>query len=637
MACAAALQVAAAVRQGEHLFCEELPPMDMAHFLRALAEQGVDASGASLALVGYGMSGTDLRERMAALGLAVGHVTADLHVAAKWRNDPRVHSNIVALARGRHPGVSTLAHFPRGDTHVFARELLRWACEPDADLTSTVPQRGLLAALAENANLRPLVSLSGVTDFLATWEEGRLEDELGAPRRALPHLGMLPDKNVLVAPDAIAERLLRNFNLTQEIARMTGSQLEEVRRKVRQGAGEHRSRGFKVLECAEKIRRIGDFDSLSALEYDDAWAVFKGPMPQDQPADEPPKEPSKPPLDFEDGGAVAAAGGEFLIDGDAEKLADLVGGIREALADAVDGDEDVASGQYGVGENDRAFEFEVERELLTWVHHFCSESAWGGFFESATGSFEESISNYAQCEPTLLRPLQASIPHDGMRVDVRSLVHEMEQELQVQGVCVAALCELWDAIVGARREVLRHLDMLVHQPMLALADDGGLRGTVADLLSAWEQFYAKLAQHHAAMHEIDHAWTQLLFEVVASLDVVQIKAKLDPGRTSWKAVLLPTHPLHLWRYERIVALARGMKLSGMDRGAVLDQLKNPEHYLGVIYLTSVPDGRGGSQGLPVARDFRGLAVFENLRNAYSGSDGVEVAAAMCATVRADLR
>ena len=624
MARAAALQVAATVRKGEHLFCEELPPMDVAHFLRALVEQRIDASGASLALVGYGMSGTDLRERMEALGLAVGHVTADLHVAAQWRNAPTDHPNIVALARGRHPGVSTLAHFPRGDTRGFARDLLRWACEPDADLTQTVPQRALLWALAENPNLEPLVSLRSVTDFLATWEEGRLEDELGAPRRALPHLGMLPDRNVLVAPDAIAERLLRNFNLTQEIARMTGSRLDEVGRKVRRGAAKQRRRGLKVLKCAEKIRRTGDFDSLSALEYEDARAVFKEPIPQDKPPDEPPEDSQEPPSDIENGDAIAAAGGELLIDGDDDELARLVDGIREALADAVDGDEDTASGHYGVGEDDRAFEFEVEREILTWVHHFCSKDAWGGFFESATGSFEESIVSYAQCEPTLLRPLQASIPHDGERVDVRLLVLQMEQELQVQGVATVALCELWDAIVCARGEVLRHLDMLIHQPMLAVAGDGDLRGVVADLLSAWEQLYTKLAQHHAAMHEIDHAWTQLLFEVVASLDVVQIKSSLGPGRTSWKAVLLPTHPLHLWRYERIAALARGMKLSGMDRAAVLEQLKNPEHYLGVLYLTSVPEGRGGSQGLPVARDFRGLAVFENLRNAYSGSDGVEV-------------
>ena len=398
--------------------------MDMEHFLRALVEQGVDASGASLALVGYGMTGTDLRERMAALGLAVGHVTADLHVAAKWRNDPKLHSNIVALARGRHPGVSTLAHFPRGDTRDFARELLRWACEPAADLTSTVPQRALLVALAENENLGVLVSLSGVTDFLATWEEGQLEDDLGAPRRALPRLGMLGDRNVLVAPNAIAERLLRNFNLTREIVRMTGSRLEEVRRKVRRGAATHRSHGLKVLERVEKIRRIGDFDSLSALEYEDARAVFKEPIPKEKPPDEPQEESSESPPDIQDGEAIAAAGGELLIDGENDELARLIDRVREALADAVDGDEDVASGQYGSGEEERDFEFEIEREVLTWVHHFCTEHAWGGFFESATASFEESIGSYAQCEPTLLRPLHASIAHDGEQVDVRSLVRE---------------------------------------------------------------------------------------------------------------------------------------------------------------------------------------------------------------------
>ena len=155
MARAAALQVGAAVRKREHFFCEELPSMDVEHFLRALVDLEIDSSETSLALVGYGMSGTDLRERMTALGLAIGHVTADLHVAAKWRNAPQTHSNIVALARGRHPGVSTLAHFPRGDTRSFARELLLWARETDAELTSTAPQRTLLYELAENKSLAP--------------------------------------------------------------------------------------------------------------------------------------------------------------------------------------------------------------------------------------------------------------------------------------------------------------------------------------------------------------------------------------------------------------------------------------------------------------------------------------------------
>lgn len=598
--------------------------MDIEQFLVALVEEAVDASSVSLALVGYGISGTDLRNRMSTLGLSVGHVTADLHVAAKWRNDPQVHSNIFALATGRHPGVNTLAHFPRGDTRVFARDLLRWAREPEAKLTATVPQQALLTALAESQSLSPLVSLSGVANFLATWEEGRQEDELSAPRHALPHLGMLPDRNVLSAPNAIVERLLRNFSLTQEIARMTGSRLEEVRRKVKRASAEHRIFGIDVLDRVEKIRRIGDFQSLSALEYVDARTVFKEPARDDELPSDPPDEPPVSPSDVLDGPSVTAAGGEYLIDGNDEALETLVECIGLALADAVDGDEDVASGQYDIGDDEQDFEFDVERDILTWVRHFCSEDAWGGFFEADTASFEEAIGSYAQCEPTLLRPQQATIAHDGERYDLRTLVDAMQQELLREGVTAVELCELLDNIVGARNKVLGHLDMLIHQPMLALAGDSGLRDTVSDLLSAWEQLYAKLAQHHAEMHEIDHAWTQLVFEVIASLDIVQIKTNLDEGRTSWKAVMLPTHPLHLWRYERIAALARGIKLAGLDRDAILEQLKNPEHYLGVIYLTSIPDGRGGSQGLPVARNYRGLAVFENLRNAYSGNDGVDV-------------
>ena len=158
--------------------------------------------------------------------------------------------------------------------------------------------------------------------------------------------------------------------------------------------------------------------------------------------------------------------------------------------------------------------------------------------------------------------------------------------------------------------------------MLALAGKSELRSSVADLLKAWDELYVELERLYSAMHEIDHGCAQLLVESILSVDVIQIKTTLNSRKTSWKAILLPTHPLHLWRYERIAALARGLKLEGMDRSAVLEQLQKPEHYLGVIYLTSLPKGKGGNQPLPVARDHCGLAVFENLHNAYSGSDGV---------------
>ena len=596
--------------------------MDVERFLTALAKEmkdTKDAAAVSLALVGYGLSDIDMRDRLRAMGLAVGHVTTDLHVAARWRNQPSIHSQIVALAIGRHPGVSTLKHFPQGESRVIAGMLLRWAQNPEAQLGATSPQRTLLQVLADDRRLSPLVSLSGVAEFLATWQEAKADDDLDAPRIALPRLGVLPDRNLLSASNEIAARLMSNFKLTQEVVKMNGSRIEDYRQRVKRGRRQDQLRGLDVLKRAERIRRFRDFDAYSQLDFEDARAIFQ---PSPRPAT-PGDEPDEPhPSRIRDSQAVTGDAAELLIDGAIDALNRLAASIQESLTDAVDGDDDSANGYYEIDGDERQFEINIEREVLTWVRYFCSSDAWGGFYEAPIGAIEDAIRDYNQYDPTSLKPQERSIAHDGQRYDLRSLIRPMQQELSDHGVTTVDLCDNWDSIVAAREAVLGHMDILIHQPMLALAGQPSLRTAVADLLQAWERFYAKLAQHHSAMHEIDHAWTQLLFEAVTSLDVVQIRTNLGSERTSWKSVLLPTHPLHLWRYERISALANSLKIDGVDRAAVIEQLQNPEHYLGVIYLTSLPEGRGGSQQLPVARDYCGLAVFENLRNAYSGDDGV---------------
>ena len=481
----------------------------------------------------------------------------------------------------------------------------------------------LLGVLA----LSPLVSLNGVAEFLATWNTAQPEDALDAPRRALPRLGVLPDRNLFVAADKIAERLSQNFRLTQNLAKMSGQRLDAVRRRIRRSGSRHRARRLQILEMVEVMRRTGGFDTYSALDYEDAREILS--PPKDDPAPDPPSDPDEEqtdnglPRDALDDRAISREGGAALLDGDDQTLQAITDRVGQALQDAIEDDEDAASGEYDVRGDERRFEFKIDRELLTWVQYFCGPDDWGGFFETRTTSLEAALREYGQCEPIRFQPAEASIAHYGEMHDLRSVIRQMQDVLHQRGFTSEDFCGLWDRIVAARRVVLNDLGFLLHQPALALAGKPELRSAAAELVQAWERLYASLARHHAAMHDIDHAWTRMLLEAVASLDVVQIKTRLDARRSSWKAVLLPTHPLHLWRYERMATLARGLALEEMDRRAVLEQLERPEHYLGVLWLTSLPEGRGGSQPLPVARDYRGLAVFENLRNAYSGSDGVQ--------------
>ena len=251
---AAALQVARAVDEGGHLFCPEAPLMDVEHFLTALSERVPDLAALSLALVGYRLDGrtmsdTDLQAQLKALALPVGHATTDLHKAAKWRNEPTAHTRIIALATGRYPGVSTLAHFPRASARTLLETLLAWAQTPEAGLATTSAQKDLLEALASSSALAPLLSLSGVAAFFAAWKAGQARDPGDAPRRALPQLGLLPDHGLFGTVD-VAERLLRNFRATDRLIQIPGHKFDENRGRVRRSRSARRAARLDVFERA---------------------------------------------------------------------------------------------------------------------------------------------------------------------------------------------------------------------------------------------------------------------------------------------------------------------------------------------------------------------------------------------------
>ena len=624
---AAALGVAQALKNNGHYFCEQLPGMDISHFLHVLNTESQTANSFSLALVGYHLAVNELNELLGKFDLPIRYVTDDLHVAALWRNSPNDHPSIVALATGRNPGVSTLAHFPQGSSRELAVVLLKWASKLSSGIASTPRQVDLLKTLSETTGLEPLVSLRGVAQFLSSWTENKTTDDLSAPRKALPQLGILPDRNLLDATIPISDRLLTNFQLTRELMRMPGSRFEQTRSRITSDKNsQRRNRNLEVLRKISELRRTGRVEFYHALEFEQVRDVLQKPtngFSDDGSKDPPDPQPESTSDGVRDNKGVSKDAGSALIDGDETTLLEIVVNIEASLKTAIDQELDEASGEYVVNDSFQSFEFQLDRELLTWIRYFCSIDSWGGYYETQSISFEEALANFGELDPIRFLPEQESIAVAGEFYSVSKILGPIQDELHIKGLTGVDFCGLWNQIVEKRAKVLDAIEILIHQPILAISGKQELREFVGDLVRAWDEFYEALAKHHGDMHEIDHEWTRTLFEIVTALDVVQIKSKLDDESTSWKAVLLPTHPLHLWRYERMADLTRGLKLGGIDRDAVLSQLYQPEHFLEVIYLSSFPEGRGGSRPLPISRDYRGLAVFENFKNVYSGNDGVD--------------
>ena len=466
--------------------------------------------------------------------------------------------------------------------------------------------------------LAPIISLSGVATFLSDWKQMQATNELDAPRRALASLGLLPDRNLFKA-DPIADRLLQNFELANLLKSMAGTELAAKKRCVKQDTDtKRRKKNMDILNRVNMLRRVGDSNSYKLLDFEEVSQLF-GKVPR-KPLIRPDK-PAGPIEQVRNSLGVSNDTGAALIDGHDIQLTKMVKGVRKALNIAYDQEATEAKGSYQTSEGEVTFKFEINSGFLTWLKEFCNAHTWGGFYQFESSTFEEAVANYRQAERTPLRPLEPSLNHESNEYCLRDMLARMQAELRKQNVTEEDFCKLWDRIVAGRKFVLEHLDILVHQPMLAISGETTLREVISNLLKAWERLYQKLAAYYHEMDSIDPGWTRTLIETIAALDIVQIKTRLDSETNSWKAVLLPTHPLHLWRYERMAALVHKKNFDGPDRQAVLAEIKKPEHYLGVLYLTSFPKGLGGKQSLPVAKDYLGLAVFENFKNAYSGLDG----------------
>ncbi|NJM13627.1 MAG: AAA domain-containing protein [Synechococcaceae cyanobacterium SM1_2_3] len=187
------------------------------------------------------------------------------------------------------------------------------------------------------------------------------------------------------------------------------------------------------------------------------------------------------------------------------------------------------------------------------------------------------------------------------------------------------LAATWKEFQAVRTELLPHLGKLIYHARSWLDGRPEILSRIRRYLELAADLYRETQEHFQVMASYSADWARAALEALLALDIVQVRVRLPNGKLAAKAVLLPTHPLHLWRNERLSTLLRGLTksttLTNQDRGAVCKELERPEQFLSVVRLGSVPAGQGLNQLLPITSQIAGLPVFENLSNACSGADG----------------
>ena len=619
-----------ALRTERDVAREGLPDMDVGWFLKQLARlPSFPVEQASLALVGFGIKETDLRALADKNGLSkLRHLATDLNSAAAWRNEHKRHPRIIAFARGRHPGVHTLKHFAPARSRDLARALLLHAANDEGFTNGRAVQRNLLERLAQDPELEPLCSLENVADFLAEWSKHAGTKPDKAPLLALPQLGVLADDELFDAGTAVELRLARNIEVTQQLLQAPRNQLSKVRERLTKLRNrKQRETQLDLLDRAETLQRDPSSLTRAALTLEQAQAVFHPPKDIPQPTTTAPEAEDQDDHSEWNVRKLAHETVDALLDNRQKELEAAAESMEEALIEAIAEDKEQFHGQVEFGGVSRSFSIKRNRTLDDWLHKFCSEEAWGGVVESAEPSLELALSTHEACSHSILSADAVAKPEEREPLSMAELLAAWDEDL-AEAAPNLNLAKRWEQFVALRSKLVQHLDALVHLPPLWLAGKPVLDNQLREYLKLAGEIYDALQRHFRQMADISPSWARAAIEAALALDVLQVRVDLGDGREAHKAILLPTHPLHLWRRQRLSSILRGLggQLDPRDREAIRRESDRPEHFLSVIAVGSIPAGRGVDGILPVANDLQGMATFENLINAYSGSDGAETLA-----------
>lgn len=598
---------------------QELPDMSIPAFLRAFRTADETVHGISIALVGFGASQQKLSQLANREAPGVfANVATDLNTAARWRNQRKKHPILVAYARGRVAGVNTLRHLEQASSRSLTITLLEWA-KTQPEFTVTPAHTRLIEALRVLFEAEDLFSFEQVRSFLQVWSADKTNN---APRRAISSLGLFADPNLFSDAGQIGQRLLLNHDVIAQLRDRTPGQMEAIRKRLLRGG---KAKLLKIFDRLQSLRRSPNPQRLADLGLDEAILVLRPTPDKSNAKKDAGDEPSEQARVL-DPKKMQRACADALLDDREEELSKNADHLSTALRDALNADEGNADDEWNctVEVNGESYSVEgtIDRKFVSWIHQFCQKDIWGGLVESNIPDLKRALEDFDGPKTAYLRP-ETLMRKRGDEYSMSSLLTGWDEDLPGLGRPTPGLEKLWSEFGRLRQILIGSLDELAHFPLEWFAGKTAVTQIAEEYLTVSGRLFRAVSENYGAMYQDNPDWAKSTLEGLLSLDVVQVRVSQQDGKTSSKAVLLPTHPLHLWRYWRLSRILKGLgtEISEVDKAAVIKEAGEAVQFLSVVYASHMPEGRGAGQVLPVANDLHRLATFENLHNAYSGPDG----------------
>jgi len=544
-------------------------------------------------------------------------ISIQIEDAVKWRNNPIFTGKIIVFINNESDKLHSLKELDVITTRSISEQLIKVYAEKQTN----TPSKNFWYALRKSLDW---FSFEALFDFSQNVENETTANGTAVNPDTIPdnmwRLGLLSDKSILGIKVNPEEQLDENRQLIIAIGQISEAHRKRMSSTLAKAKTKDRDRYQTAYRNLQNFFKYGDNKVLKELEFSDVRELLIAAKTT--------KNDKKNTSGGGSGGSTEKVIHEkelneiiarcIVLDFENNKdyLTELLEKVKNHF-NTGDTEIDQIGGEF---ENRKIILDKHDTPLTKLVRQYCSQDKWGGIMETEENTLRESITgsiltnNYFQPEFT------DSITNCG-DITLFDLLRNFDIEfikLKLTDI-TDNFSPIISDIISCRETLLDNLEIIMYFPALILKLDENLKTIMYMYIEKWTELLCVFNKNESIMYTISHNITKLVARALLLLDVLYIKTPNE-----YKGILLPLHPLFLWRYYEIFkTLDKGEEYNKEDAENLAKVFTNLPQVLNFLVADNYITKDNTIIELPCSGTIEMLPTFENKTNRYLGSDGVE--------------
>jgi len=594
----------------------DINPHEIAAKLSAINNRHIN-----LAAVGYGFS-SDIESESYTL-------TPSVETAVLWRSHPELAGSIIVFVKSDVEKLHSLAEFEM----ISIRDVSKYLLELQIANESNTPTQNFWRALQQTSDY---YSFDALLEFVQSVSAAG--DATAAIPTNMWRLNLLCDADILSTKYKPEDRLLRNRELIFAIGQLNEDSRKKLSRSLSKTTGKNRDRLQAAYGMLQNLYKYGKAETLQQLDFSTVMELFsaskvnearqkkkKETPSSEQPGDTPDVTAEVSPIRPKELSQIVSTA---IVSGDEDDLkaiGELLDALKKHFSTETDENNDSIPTIGGIFDDRTIVIDGHQSDLRKLVGTVCNEQTWGGLMETDESVLKDAIS----------ADVKSFIPFNPIGVDslvsfnggidgsqpLFDFITQFDAQFKAKGLETAEyFVPIIEELLSYRSNLLESLDMIMYYPVLFFGADEIARQNLIGYIESWAKLYHAFSINEPSMREMSPTSTSFIARALLLLDVLYVKTPKE-----WKAMLLPLHPIFLWRYYEIFKgfSTKRSQLSDDDAAALTAVLNKLPQILSFVIANSLVTGISDDKILPCSGNIEMLPTFENKTNRYLGDDGTQ--------------